>query len=67
MYEELLGDGEIMPGQVYEKIYVGRTMEVDSTAIRELVHKLDDYNAVELKNVLMSIVYQEKERIAVEG
>src|SRR5699024_11640636 len=29
MYEELLGEGEVLPGQVFEKIYVGRTMEVN--------------------------------------
>src|SRR5690625_7612306 len=30
MYEELLGEDEIHPGEVYEKIYVGRTKEVDA-------------------------------------
>lgn len=67
MYEELLSDSEILPGEVYEKIYVGRTVEVDPTVITELIHKLDYYNAVELKDILMSIVYMKKELMAVEG
>src|SRR5690606_6062686 len=29
LYEELLNENEIMPGQVYEKIYVGRTVPFD--------------------------------------
>src|SRR5699024_7220892 len=33
MYEELLGKEEILPGEVFEKIYIGRTLEVNNQAI----------------------------------
>jgi len=67
MYEELLSDSEILPGEIFEKIYVGRTVEVDPTVIREVIDKLDQYNAIELKDVLMNIVYMKEEFMAVEG
>ncbi len=40
LYEELLGEDEILPGQVYEKIYVGRTTEVDERYIDDLIRTL---------------------------
>src|SRR5699024_10565215 len=30
MYEDLLSDGEVFPDEVYEKIYVGRTVKADT-------------------------------------
>ena len=67
MYEELLGDDEVLPGAVYEKIYVGRTVEVDAEVILELINKRDTYNSVELKDALMRIVYMERTMMAVKG
>src|SRR5690625_1304898 len=61
MYEELLGEDEILPGQVYEKIYVGRTVEVDERLIHDLIVHFDEYNSSELKDALMKLVYMERE------
>src|SRR5690625_5709539 len=40
MYEELLSDSEILPGEIFEKIYVGRTVEVDPTRSEEHTSEL---------------------------
>ncbi|MFD1385931.1 polysaccharide biosynthesis protein [Oceanobacillus oncorhynchi subsp. oncorhynchi] len=60
MYEELLNEDEVFPGQVYEKIYVGRTVEVDKQLIIDLLEKHEDYNNVELKEEMMKIVFAER-------
>ncbi|WP_010648187.1 polysaccharide biosynthesis protein [Oceanobacillus massiliensis] len=60
MYEELLGEDEVHPDAVYEKIYVGRTVEVDSQLLLNLINRFDNYNAVQLKDELMSIVFTER-------
>ncbi|MFD1851249.1 nucleoside-diphosphate sugar epimerase/dehydratase [Oceanobacillus bengalensis] len=65
MYEELLGEDEILPGEVYEKIYVGRTVQVDPELIHDLIQRLDGYDVVELKDALMGIVYRERELMSV--
>lgn len=67
MYEELLNEDEILPGEVYEKIYVGRTVEVDFEMVEALIEQLDDYETDELKDILMRIVYMEKTLMAVKG
>ncbi|WP_087974156.1 polysaccharide biosynthesis protein [Oceanobacillus rekensis] len=67
MYEELLGEDEVLPGEVYEKIYVGRTVEVDSVLLLDLIDKFDCYDAVELKEELMGIVFAERRMEAVRG
>ncbi|GAA0343286.1 nucleoside-diphosphate sugar epimerase/dehydratase [Oceanobacillus oncorhynchi subsp. oncorhynchi] len=60
MYEELLNEDEVFPGQVYEKIYVGRTVEVDKQLIIDLLEKHEDYSNVELKEEMMNIVFAER-------
>ena len=67
MFEELLGEDEILPGEVYEKIYVGRTVEVDPRLIETLVDNLNTFDCVELKDELMKIVYLEREQLAVQA
>jgi len=62
MFEELLGTEEILPGEVYEKIYVGRTVEVDMRMIKQLLEDFHIFSVEELKEQLMTIVYQEKEQ-----
>ncbi|MYL40673.1 polysaccharide biosynthesis protein [Virgibacillus salexigens] len=57
MYEELLGEDEVHPDEVYEKIYVGRTVEVDYSMLNNLIGKFEDYTIVQLKEALMSVVY----------
>lgn len=67
LYEELLNENEILPEQVYEKIYVGRTMEVDSRFIEKIINEFHTYNNVELKDELMKIVYMERDLLSVKG
>ena len=64
LYEELLSEDEILPGQVYEKIYVGRTTEVDDRFIDELITNFECYDQVELKDALMNLVYMERELLS---
>lgn len=61
MYEELLGEDEILPGEVYEKIYVGRTKEVSTERLLALIEQFATYDNKGLKDELMGIVYGEKE------
>lgn len=63
MYEELLGKEEILPGEVFEKIYIGRTLEVDSQAIDYLIERFKGFSNEELKEVMMGIVYAEQREI----
>ncbi|MDM8101190.1 MULTISPECIES: polysaccharide biosynthesis protein [Oceanobacillus] len=63
MYEELLNEDEVFPDQVYEKIYVGRTVEVDRQLIVDLLEKHEDYNNIELKEEMMKIVFAERREL----
>ena len=67
MFEELLGEDEVLPGEVYEKIYVGRTVEVHPSMIENLIENFREYDRVELKDALMRIVYLEREQLAVQA
>ena len=67
MFEELLGEDEVLPDEVYEKIYVGRTVEVHPSMIETLIEKFISYDRVELKDELMRIVYLEREMLAVQA
>ncbi|PAV31667.1 hypothetical protein CIL05_00105 [Virgibacillus profundi] len=67
MFEELLGEDEVHPDAVYEKIYVGRTVEVDASMLVDLMDKFDGYTTENLKDELMKIVYMEKTLLAVKG
>ena len=58
LYEELLNENEIMPGQVYEKIYIGRT--VLNGQIDELIEHFLHYDNKQLKDELMNIVYAKR-------
>src|SRR5699024_6382891 len=63
MYEELLGEDEILPGEVYDKIYVGRTIEVDCEKIENLIEQFKTMESEKLKEIMMEIVYKEQEQI----
>lgn len=64
MYEELLDDKEVLPGEVYEKIYVGKTGKIDMESVLQLIARFKEYNPDQLKHALMEIVYhQNKERV----
>ncbi|ASK62280.1 hypothetical protein CFK37_08960 [Virgibacillus phasianinus] len=67
LYEELLGKDEIHPNQVYEKIYVGRTSEVEENILLDLIVSFNGYDSEELKNKLMGIVFLEKTLLAVNS
>ncbi|HLR09061.1 MAG TPA: nucleoside-diphosphate sugar epimerase/dehydratase [Bacillota bacterium] len=60
MYEELLSDGEVFPDEVYEKIYVGRTVKADTTALLRLLKTFETYSRTELKDELMKIIHTER-------
>src|SRR5699024_2594751 len=61
MYEELLFESAVLPGQVFEKIYVGRTSEVASAQIQTMIDTFDTYHRRALKDALMNIVYMERQ------
>ncbi|MCM3741812.1 polysaccharide biosynthesis protein [Oceanobacillus luteolus] len=67
MFEELLGEDEVLPGEVYEKIYVGKTVEVHPSLIDELIENFREYDRVELKDALMRIVYLEREQLTAQA
>src|SRR5690625_3265323 len=60
MYEELLGEDEILPEAVFDKIYIGRTIDVDYNQLEHLIEHFDQYANDMLKEQLMDIVYQER-------
>src|SRR5699024_4008899 len=39
LYEELLNEDEILPGQIYDKIYVGKTVAFDEERIERLIRQ----------------------------
>ncbi|MFC4386573.1 polysaccharide biosynthesis protein [Gracilibacillus marinus] len=57
MYEELLGEDEVHPEAVYEKIYVGKTVDVHGHILLDLIASFQELSNVELKDKLMDIVY----------
>lgn len=67
MYEELLNENEVHPDEVYEKIYVGRTVDIDFDMVKGLIKHLETYQIEELKETLMRIVYMEKTLMSVKG
>src|SRR5690625_1123248 len=67
MYEELLGEDEVHPDQVYEKIYVGKTSEVDNVVLIELIDRFEQCNRDQLKIQLMGIVFDQRTMDSVKG
>ncbi|GEM04147.1 UDP-N-acetylglucosamine 4,6-dehydratase [Halolactibacillus miurensis] len=64
MYEELLDDTEVLPGEVFEKIYVGRTGHIEIESVLQLIAIFKDLTIPELRHALMNIVYhQDQSRI----
>src|SRR5699024_267835 len=66
MYEELLGEDEVHPDQVYEKIYVGKTSEVYSQLLTGLIDQFEQCTQEQLKDELMGIVFMERSLNTVE-
>ncbi|MFB4167253.1 polysaccharide biosynthesis protein [Virgibacillus sp. JSM 102003] len=67
MYEELLGDDEVLPGEVYDKIYVGRTVAVDPSTLVNLVGSFERYSTEDLKNELMTVIDTERILLVAKG
>lgn len=63
MYEELLNEDEVLPEEVFEKIYIGRTVEIDQEFVADFVRNFDSYSVDELKDELMRVVYMERELV----
>lgn len=55
LYEELLKDTEVGDVQVYPKIYIGKSTEVDMTEIEHLLEIYQALNIVELRQLLLDI------------
>src|SRR5699024_11767029 len=53
MYEELMSEQEILPGQVYEKIYVGKTVDTDEISLRGFLKQFDEFSNETLKDELI--------------
>ncbi|SFM26004.1 NDP-sugar epimerase, includes UDP-GlcNAc-inverting 4,6-dehydratase FlaA1 and capsular polysaccharide biosynthesis protein EpsC [Gracilibacillus orientalis] len=63
MYEELLGKDEVHPEAIFEKIYVGKTIEVERIHLLELIASFTSYkNKKQLKELLMDVVYAESKK-----
>lgn len=60
MYEELLGENEVHPEAIYEKIYIGKTVQVDQHCLMQLIEQFNSKSKEQLKDQLMNIVYAEK-------
>ena len=67
MYEELLNENEILPGEVYDKIYVGRTTEVDPAELAAFIGQFEHYSNEELKKHLMQVIYANNRMLTAKG
>lgn len=61
MFEELLNEDEIFPDAIYEKIYIGKTVDVNEDRLVDLIQSFGRYNKQCLKEKLMDIVYEKKQ------
>lgn len=66
LYEELLNEDEILPGQIYDKIYVGKTVAFDEERIERLIRQFMTYDNKVLKDEIMEIVFNERELLRAE-
>src|SRR5699024_1069352 len=55
MYEELLGEDEVLPGEVFEKIYKGRTPDVNFEIVDELINHFLQMEQKELSELLIDM------------
>ncbi|SFE55572.1 polysaccharide biosynthesis protein [Alteribacillus iranensis] len=67
MYEELLKDDEVYPEQIYPKIHIGKTPEIEEAYY---MHVLENYTRItseDLRETLVNIAnFTEKERVLTE-
>ncbi|MFD1773470.1 nucleoside-diphosphate sugar epimerase/dehydratase [Paenibacillus rhizophilus] len=63
LYEELLRDTEVHDGQVYPKIYVGKSYEVNFESINHLLKVYDSLSIEELRSLLLDIANNRIEKV----
>ncbi|SES88585.1 NDP-sugar epimerase, includes UDP-GlcNAc-inverting 4,6-dehydratase FlaA1 and capsular polysaccharide biosynthesis protein EpsC [Oceanobacillus limi] len=66
MFEELLSESEVHPGEVYEKIYVGRTTEVNPMELLHFISQFESLSNEGIKKELMQIVSTKSIKSAIE-
>ncbi|AHV95769.1 polysaccharide biosynthesis protein [Paenibacillus sabinae] len=66
LYEELLRDTEVHDVQVYPKIYVGKSYEVNFEAINHLLEAYDSLSIEELRSLLLDIANNRFEKVPVK-
>ncbi|MFD1037166.1 polysaccharide biosynthesis protein [Virgibacillus byunsanensis] len=54
MYEELLGVNEVHPKEVFDKIYIGKTRNVDTSVVETIANGFQDVSVEELKIQLLN-------------
>ncbi|WP_217586555.1 polysaccharide biosynthesis protein [Lentibacillus saliphilus] len=67
MFEELLNENEVHPDAVYEKIYVGRTVEVELHIIEEMLENMLHISNEMLKDTLLGMVFMEQKQLTGSG
>lgn len=56
LYEEFLSEDEVLPGQVYDKIYVGKTADGDRRLIELFINEFEDFSTEQLKTELFKLI-----------
>jgi|GEM_PF-4982382 len=55
MFEELLNEDEVHPGQVFPKIHVGKVTMVDETVLRDSTEQFEGMNPEEVRERVVGI------------
>ena len=55
MYEELLGENEIHPEQIFSKIHIGKASPMNRSELYDLIHSLENMTPKELKETLVGV------------
>lgn len=61
MYEELLGQDEVYPKQVFDKIYIGKTNGVNEGILKSITTEFQQLSNNQLKDELLLIANQKKD------
>ena len=62
LYEELLKENEVHDIQVYPKIYIGKSTDVDFRRIERLLEVYQDLSVIELRQVLLDLANNRPEQ-----
>src|SRR5690625_1454522 len=55
LFEELLNENELHPKQIFDKIYIGKTKDVNIEVINDVLHLYEKLTKEELKELLVAI------------